>query len=115
MTTPRPDSTPDAMTLTPEDEARLRALFALVTWTYAKTMPRWPHWYTVRERDWADRDADFVWAVETIRGKGYNDWWGRRFNRAIVLDGMKYWTMDWPIERTIIINRKPVDVSPGDA
>jgi hypothetical protein len=75
-------------------------------WRFAKTMPRWPHWYTLRER-WED-DAEFVWCVEQIREHGFTEVWGGREFRAFALNGWKYWTMGSPIEQTKLINRKPI-------
>ena len=45
------------------------------TWTYAKTMPKWPHEYIVRER--VDERL-FVLLVEHIRTHGYEGNFYRR-------------------------------------
>jgi hypothetical protein len=71
-------------------------------WTFAKTMPDWPHEYLVRDR--VDKDL-FVAMVQHIRAHGYE---GRFYKRKITYfdeDGMTYWTMGSPIEETTIINR----------
>jgi len=71
-------------------------------WTYAKTMPEWPHEYIVRER--VD-EALFVELVLHIRKHGYE---GKFYSRKMVYfdqDGYTYWTMGSQIEVTIIINR----------
>ena len=71
-------------------------------WTYAKTMPEWPHEYLVRER--VD-DALFVKLVKHIRANGYE---GKFYSKSITYydeDGMVYWTMGAPLDETIIINR----------
>jgi len=71
-------------------------------WTYAKTMPMWPHEYLVRER--VDENL-FVQLVQHIRCHGYQ---GRFYQKEITYfdeDGFVYWTMGAPIEETIIINR----------
>ena len=80
----------------------LRAFVNAVKWTYAKTMPKWPHEYIVRQR--VD-EALFVRLVRHIRAHGYE---GRLYARAITYyddDGLVYWTMGAPLEETIIINR----------
>ena len=80
----------------------IKAFIQSVKWTYAKTMPEWPHEYIVRER--VD-DELFVQMVEHIRKYGYE---GKFYNKTITYfdeDGMTYWTMGAPIEETIIINR----------
>ena len=51
--------------------AALRAFVDREPWTYAKTMPRWPHEYLVRERV-GDREL-FVQLVEHIRTHGWCD------------------------------------------
>ena len=73
-----------------------------VHWTYAKTMPEWPHEYIVREC--VDENLFFS-LVNHIRNHGYE---GRFYSKPITYydhDGMTYWTMGAPIEETIIINR----------
>ena len=71
-------------------------------WTYAKTMPKWPHEYIVRDR--VD-NALFEQLVIHIRSNGFK---GRFYNREITYyeeDGLLYWTMGAPLEETVIINR----------
>ena len=71
-------------------------------WTYAKTMPKWPHEYIVRER--VD-EKHFIDLVTHIRAYGYT---GKFYKKEIVYfeeDGLIYWTMGAPIEETTIINR----------
>ena len=94
------------------DFERVSALLAAQTWTFAKTMPRNPHEYSVRKR-WAS-DDDFVFVVQYIRDNGYaGDFEGRTYTYLDV-DGHFYWTMGAPINTkegkplTIIINRKPL-------
>ena len=71
-------------------------------WTFAKTMPEWPHEYIVRER--VDEDL-FVTLVRHIRTAGYE---GKFYQRSMTFydeDGMVYWTMGAPLDETIIVNR----------
>lgn len=73
-----------------------------VEWTYAKTMPEWPHEYIVRERV---EEHLFVEFVKHIRHHGYV---GEFYGKPITYfdyEGMTYWTMGAPIAETIIINR----------
>lgn len=85
-----------------------RLTFVLETqeYRYAKTMPKWPHWYTLR-KTWSD-DSAFIFAVETIREHGFTEHFAGKPFRAFALNGWKYWTMGSPIEETILINRKPI-------
>jgi hypothetical protein len=71
-------------------------------WTFAKTMPEWPHEYIVRAR--VDKDL-FLHLVAHIRANGYE---GRFYRRSITHwddAGLVYWTMGAPLEETTIINR----------
>ena len=82
----------------------LRAFVDQEAWTFAKTMPKWPHEYIVRDR--VDRDL-FIRLVQHIREHGYE---GQFYSRSITYfdeDGMTYWTMGEPVDETIIINRCP--------
>jgi hypothetical protein len=83
----------------PED---LSSFINTEKWTFAKTMPKWPHEYLVRER--VDETL-FVRLAVFIRDNGYE---GRFYNKAITYydnDGMVYWTLGAPIDETTIINR----------
>ena len=79
-------------------------------WRYAKSMPKYPHWYTLRE-DWNDKD--FVEFVLFIRKHGYKDYfWGKEYVK-LNINGYQYWTMGCPIHNcsktgTILINRAKV-------
>ena len=89
----------------PED---LRRFVDGKTWTFAKTMPKWPHEFLVRERV---NEALFQWLVIHIRTKGYE---GRFYKMKITYyeeDGMLYWTMGAPLDETTIINRCKVEDS----
>lgn len=80
----------------------LQQFVSLSRWTFAKTMPDWPHEYIVRRN--VDQ-ALFVQLVEHIRAHGYA---GRFYSRPITYfdsDGLTYWTMGAPIEETTIVNR----------
>jgi hypothetical protein len=81
------------------------ALLAFVgeqEWTFAKTMPEWPHEYIVRGR--VDEEL-FNRLVEHIRVHGYE---GRFYQKTITYyddAGTVYWTMGAPVDETTIINR----------
>ena len=80
----------------------LKDFIQSVQWTYAKTMPEWPHEYIVRER--VDETL-FVDLVKHIRKYGYE---GKFYSMSITYydhDRMTYWTMGAPLAETIIINR----------
>jgi hypothetical protein len=80
----------------------LREFVDTAEWTFAKTMPEWPHEYIVRDR--VDVSL-FEALVRHIRAHGFE----RRFYRSVLTyyaeDGLLYLTMGAPIEETTIINR----------
>ena len=80
----------------------LREFIDSSQWTFAKTMPEWPHEYIVRER--VDENL-FVQLVRHIRANGYE---GKFYRKSITYyddGGLVYWTMGAPLEETTIINR----------
>jgi hypothetical protein len=86
----------------------------LVKWQFAKTMPRWPHEYTVRQ--WRqDLERQFFEFVELIRRSGVVKPWPReastpRYHHTYLeIDGWEYWTMGEPIPDTVVINRARLD------
>lgn len=90
-----------------------RAFIAGSGWVFAKTMPQWPHEYTVRDLTSPDARGStclshesFEWFVHLIRSEGYQARWGRYNNTYLEIDGWKYWTMGAAPEETTIINRE---------
>ncbi len=80
----------------------LRQFIASSKWTFAKTMPEWPHEYIVRDR--VDENL-FEQLVRHIRTNGYD---GAFYEKTYIYfeeDGLLYWTMGNPINETTIINR----------
>jgi hypothetical protein len=86
------------------DDARV--YIAGARWQFAKTMPQWPHEYTLRRQH---NPATFEAAVRFIREHGYRARWGRAIRTYVNLDGKRYWTMGAPVEQTILINRADLD------
>ena len=80
----------------------LRKFIESSQWTFAKTMPDWPHEYIVR--DLVDKVL-FETFVRNIRQHGFE---GRFYQHVLTYfadDELLYWTMGEPIEETTIINR----------
>lgn len=72
------------------------------TWIFAKTMPQWPHWYVLGRTNVGGFNA----LMNLISEHGYEEKWGRRTDKYLVIDGWKYWGFDLP---TPLINRaKPL-------
>lgn len=71
-------------------------------WTFAKTMPEWPHEYIVRDR--VDEGL-FERLVVHIRTNGVE---GHFYDRTLVYHeeaGQVYWTMGAPLAETTVVNR----------
>jgi hypothetical protein len=83
----------------------MRAFIETTHWIWARTYAdTWPHHYIVKDR--VDEEL-FVRMVQHIRRFGYE---GRFYRMKITYfeeDGLVYWTMGDPIEKTTIINRCP--------
>ncbi len=90
-----------------QDNKRVLDFINRSAWTFAKTMPQWPHYYIVRENC---NDEDFVELVKYIRENGHPENYYKRVLIYCQIGDWVYWTMGDPIEETTIINRcKPED------
>jgi len=81
--------------------------FDAAQWIYAKTMPQWPHHYTLK-KTWADQ-AKFEAAVQFIRDFGYREKFGRSWYTRLDINGDKFWSMGAPIADTILVNRASIE------
>jgi hypothetical protein len=99
-------------TLRGNDLDHIGRLLLTHPWRFAKTMPENPHYYTL-VHEW-QRDT-FVEVVRALQTGGYKDVYpppparGRVY-RAVNVNGMKYWTMGYPPEKTTLINRKDIAI-----
>jgi hypothetical protein len=91
-----------------------RSYIGEVRWQFAKTMPQWPHEYTVR--DWRpDLEDTFEALARYTRSQGVVKPWPadsptpRYHHRYLAIDGWDYWIMDGTIEETGVINRARLD------
>lgn len=80
----------------------LRNFVDTAGWTFAKTMPEWPHEYIIRDRV---VDEHFPKLARHIRAHGFQGRFYRRVLTYYAEDGLLYWTMGAPVEETTIINR----------
>ena len=85
------------------DTLEAKKLINEAGWTFAKTMPKNPHEYTLK-KNWPNKDK-FEQLVIYIRAVGKTEKFGGRDYQYLYLDGWKYWTMGAPISETILINR----------
>jgi hypothetical protein len=81
------------MTTTPPagalDVARLRAIIARSTWTFAKTMPDSPHEYSFAGKGATKHDINTL--TKAIADHGYSVRYGRNRVRYLAIDDYKYW------------------------
>ncbi|MBP5602347.1 MAG: hypothetical protein J6X78_06435 [Treponema sp.] len=77
-------------------------------WQYAKTYPTCPHEYTCLtwQPEIKKQMVDFA---HLIQDAGYTERFGKRDYRVLVIGNMKYWTMDFPLENSDLINRTYAD------
>ena len=79
-------------------------------WQYAKTYPSAPHEYTCLA--WKpDAKHQMVDFARLIQDEGFTEIFANREYKVLVIGGMKYWTMDFPLENTDLINRTYADDS----
>jgi hypothetical protein len=87
---------------------RIKTFIDNTSWTFAKTMPEWPHEYIVREK--VDESL-FVEMVIHIREIGFQSFFYQTLLTYFEEDGLLYWTMGEPLNKTTIINRCKVENS----
>lgn len=87
---------------------RVQELLEDRDWIFARSMPDNPHCYSLR---WHWPDPDLFYAVAIfIRLRGAGEWWpdvivGRPYV-SLNLGGFRLWTMNDPLRKTWLINRK---------
>lgn len=71
---------------------RVRNYIQSVEWRFAKTMPQWPHFYTIF--DWnPDKRVDFYYFAYLIQKYGSIDPWGKNEWSYLIVDNYKYWVI----------------------
>ncbi len=99
----------------PPTVTEVQELLEAATWTFAKTRPNNPHFWTLRKQ-WQDPTA-FEAVVQFIYDHGEDEVWRDRVRyRVLHLNGWKYWSMNEPASKTTLMNRcvstrKPVSAS----
>lgn len=88
----------------PEDRIRAGGLLEAAVWTFAKTMPHNPHFWSSK-KEWADVEA-FAYVVGIINSDYKKVRFGNGTYRVWDWNGFRYWTMDWTLASTNLINRR---------
>ena len=79
-------------------------------WQYAKSYPTAPHEYTCLA--WKpDAKQQMIDFAGLIQNNGYKEQFYSKTFTVLQIGDMKYWTMDFPLENTDLINRTYVDDS----
>lgn len=79
-----------------------------IKWQYAKTYPNAPHEYSVL--DWnIDNKQKFIDFAKFIAEQGQDEYYYGKKYKILILGKYKYWTMDYPLENTNLINRAHFD------
>jgi len=76
------------------------------TFVFAKTMPKNPHWYTLKTK-WEDEKV-FNEVVMFIRDNGNIEYYFGKPYICYYFDGFKYWTMGNSLEITKLINKAKI-------
>lgn len=87
-------------------DEEIKLFIATSSWVFAKSMAETPHEYTARRK--AKDVAMFERFVLHIRKHGYRRKFGKYKYTYLDVDGWQYWTMGWPVQQTVIINRAKV-------
>ena len=79
-------------------------------WTFAKTMAKIPHEWVCKNNLDEKSKIDFDYFVSYIREKGFKAVFFHTTYTYLEIDGYYYWTMGYPLDQTIIINRASLDI-----
>jgi len=73
------------------DLKRLKKYIKSVEWRFAKTMPQWPHWYTLDKWN-PDKQDEFDFLFRCIGWYGYRDEFNPRDRwYYLQIDEFRYW------------------------
>lgn len=65
-----------------------------------------PHQYCLR-KSWRG-NTSFIRVAEIIREYGYVEWFWKKPYMMLNMGEFKYWTMGWPLDVTVLINRTKI-------
>tara|TARA_R100000664_G_C2698958_1_gene100050 strand:+ start:391 stop:663 length:273 start_codon:yes stop_codon:yes gene_type:complete len=85
-------------------KSKVKALLENASYRFAKTMPKFPHYYTMKDT-WNDH-YEFEEVVKHIRRYGIKQKFFKTTFIYLYIDDYKYWTMGAPVNETILINRE---------
>jgi hypothetical protein len=85
--------------------SKVKEAFGLQWYITAKPEAN-PHQYCLR-KSWRG-NISFVRVAEIIREYGYVEWFWKKPYMMLNAGAFKYWTMGWPLEVTMLINRTKI-------
>ena len=78
---------------------------AKLSWRFAKSMPKIPHWYTVRQRKDAELNALYCRLFQHIAENFYLQRFFNKEYKYCNIGEFKYWIMADDVKDSTIINR----------
>lgn len=78
----------------PDVQERTRLFAAKVKWTFASTMPQWPHCYIVRAKTPRGLRGGYDRLWQDCLEHGWRGRFGRTVHRYLSVDGRRYWSCD---------------------
>jgi len=93
---------------TKANREKIRQVLESQKWTFAKTMANIPHeWVYIRS--FRSKDISMVDIAKFIKKYGYVEYFYGKPYTYMNFGNYKYWTMDYPLEKTDLINRCKLD------
>ena len=86
-----------------EDYREVSELLEAAAWIYAKSMPQWPHEYTLR-KTW-EEDDQYARVFRYIHEHGYDRKFYRKTFRSLIVGDYYYWPMTDDINKSLLMNR----------
>ena len=95
----------------PAELERARAFITRCRWTFAASVPEWPHFYCLRRWLPADAQDDFDWFESLVAEHGYpGTFWRATWLYLELGDGWKYWFSNEAFREGRIVNRARLDI-----
>jgi hypothetical protein len=82
----------------------LQSTLESAKYIFAKTMPQWPHYYTLREK-WTNPEVSFDDAMATLKSYSVPEKWGHKIVHYFKAGKYRYWVMSKKVSDVILINR----------
>lgn len=76
-------------------------------WTFAKTMAKIPHEW-VYKKTYKGNGVSMPDIAIFIKENGYTEYFYGKPYKYLDLNGYKYWTMDYPLSSTDLVNRSKI-------